>query len=134
VITGILTATITPTHTITQTHTITPTFTITPTATNTPVELVMSDMGPYPNPSEKEVRIIFFLSRYADVNLTFYTVSGETVAEIGGTYPSGFNTVLWNNKNVSKQPVAAGVYLYSILAKTEKGEKVRSSGKLAIIR
>lgn len=134
VFTNIFTATITPTLTITQTHTVSPTYTVTPTYTNTPVNLDMELIGSFPNPVETVVKIVVKLTRDAELYLKIFDVSGEIVKEINKEGEKGFNTISWDLRNTKFMPVASGVYLYSVEAIASEKEKIKKSGKIAVVK
>jgi hypothetical protein len=133
VTTGILTATITQTSTITPTHTISPTFTITPTVTDTPVPLIMTDRGPFPNPSSHQMRLVFHLTREANMTLKIFTVTGELVRQIAQDCQAGNNAILWDHLNIAGKRVSSGVYLYMLEAVTERNEENKHMGKMAVV-
>jgi uncharacterized repeat protein (TIGR01451 family) len=126
--------TISPTFTITQTHTISPTFTITPTFTATPLALVLSVIGPFPNPAKKNANIVFNLTADAYVKIRVYTLSGEFVVQLEGNCIKGNNSIRWDLKNRQGNNVSSGTYLYDMEAVTARGEKQNSKGQLAVVK
>jgi hypothetical protein len=125
------TATITPTVSVTDTHTntctYTPTFTHTPTAsstvTNTHTPTVTPTIraanltltGPFPNPGTSYSRIVYHLTRYADVHIKIFTVSGEIVKEDDILADTGYNAWFWDLRNKSGKNVASGTYLVELI-------------------
>lgn len=129
------TPTITETHTITPTHTVTKTFTHTPTVTNTPVPFIMALEGNFPNPFESETRIIYWLSREAEISLKIFTVSGEIVREIGGVAArEGNNSLYYDGKNNRGKPIAAGVYIYKITGRTHNNDTASFTSKMSVVK
>jgi hypothetical protein len=138
-----VTLTMTPTMTISQLYTITLTptqiFTLTPTHTITnifiPTEeaLILLLKGNNPNPVEENTKLIYWLSKNADIEIKIWTVSGEEVFKEKIKGYKGMNAYLWNGKNKNNKKVATGVYIYKIIAKTPK-EKKEELGKIIVIR
>ncbi len=129
----------------TTTTILTCTVTITPTITPTPVPLSFTFKGTYPNPAQKQTNFIFGLSTSAQVNLVIYDVSGETIKKIStafndinynyGMTPSiRLKNITWNCDNNSNKKVASGIYIYSIEAVTQRGEKTKYMGKVAVLK
>ena len=90
------TQTITPSQTITQTHSITPTITITPTETP---GLSIRIKTNYPNPFEEWTRIVYEVSRWSEIEVRIWTISGERVREIRGEGKAGENEIEWDGRN-----------------------------------
>ena len=126
--------TISPTYTMTQTHTISPTFTITPTFTATPPALVITVKGTFPNPAKVNANIVFNLTSDAAVKARFYTLSGEFVVQLDGSFVKGNNAITWNLKNRQGSDVSSGTYLYAIEAVSSRGEKQYYKGQLAVVK
>ncbi|HUO59005.1 MAG TPA: SBBP repeat-containing protein [bacterium] len=124
-VTGTPTWTPTSTPSLTATSTPTDTSTPTPTATYTPV--CEPHVWPDPfNPRYAVNGMLKFDCLPSGANVSIYTVSGETVANI---YESG-GWALWDGKNRVGSPVSAGFYYYVI----QVGERVFGKGKILVNR
>ena len=76
----------------------------------------------YPNPFNPETWIPYHLSKDAEVTLTIHDVSGTAVRELSlghqpvGVYESRSRAAYWDGKNGSGEPVASGLYFYTLTA------------------
>ena len=76
----------------------------------------------YPNPFNPETWIPYQLSEPAEVTVTIYTVNGELVRKLAlghkfaGIYESRPRAAYWDGKNSVGEPVANGVYFYTLTA------------------
>ena len=76
----------------------------------------------YPNPFNPETWIPYQLSAAADVSLTIYDIRGVVVRELvlgyqsAGVYYSRARAAHWNGLNNIGEPVASGVYFYTLKA------------------
>ena len=76
----------------------------------------------YPNPFNPETWIPYHLATDADVTLTIYDIRGSVVRELifghqpAGVYESRGRAAYWDGKNQIGEPVASGVYFYTITA------------------
>jgi flavoprotein len=61
----------------------------------------------YPNPFNAQTNICFSLSKASDVVINIYSITGQLVEKIKGSYPAGNNVVTWNASDKS-----SGVYFY----------------------
>ena len=74
----------------------------------------------YPNPFNPETWIPYQLSKSADVTLTIYGVNGQVVRRLAlghqaaGVYQSRSRAVYWDGRNAVGEPVASGVYFYTL--------------------
>ena len=86
----------------------------------TPKETVL--LPNYPNPFNPETWIPYRLAEPADVTLTIYDINGHTVRSLvlghqaAGFYERRSGAVYWDGKNVQGEPVASGVYFYTLTA------------------
>ncbi len=127
--------TITMTHTITPTHTITKTHTVTPTITPTPVDFVMDLEGSFPAPFKDKAKIVYRLSKEAEMEMKFFTVSGEVVNEIRGIEGRrGYNVFVWDGRNSAGREVSSGVYIYRIKARAPGGETAVFTSKVTRVK
>ena len=76
----------------------------------------------YPNPFNPETWIPYQLSASADVALTIYDINGRVVRDLDfghqpiGIYQSRARAASWNGRNAQGEPVASGVYFYTLKA------------------
>ena len=76
----------------------------------------------YPNPFNPETWIPYQLAEPADVTLTIYAVNGRMVRQLSlghqpaGTYQGKSRAAYWDGKNTLGEPVASGLYLYTLTA------------------
>ena len=76
----------------------------------------------YPNPFNPETWIPYQLSEPAEVTLRIYAVSGTLVRTLNlghqpaGIYQSRSRAAYWNGKNELGEPVASGIYFYTLTA------------------
>ena len=74
----------------------------------------------YPNPFNPETWIPYQLAKPADVTLTIYAVNGQVVRQLSlghqlaGTYQSKGRAAYWDGRNVVDEPVASGLYFYTL--------------------
>ena len=85
-----------------------------------PKETVL--LANYPNPFNPETWIPYALAEPAEVTVTIYASDGKLVRmlELGqvpaGTYQSRSRAAYWDGRNASGEPVASGVYFYTLQA------------------
>ena len=76
----------------------------------------------YPNPFNPETWLPYQLANAADVTLTIYDMRGVSVRELvlghqpAGVYRSRGRAAYWDGKNNHGEPVASGVYFYTLTA------------------
>ena len=76
----------------------------------------------YPNPFNPETWLPYHLAKDADVTLTVYDVRGNMVRELrlghqpAGVYESRGRAAYWDGKNQLGEPIASGVYFYTLTA------------------
>ena len=71
----------------------------------------------YPNPFNPETWIPYSLSKNAQVSLSIYDVQGRLIIHNSyGFQQSGKYTVHWNGRNSNGEPIASGVYFYTLNA------------------
>ena len=89
-------------------------------ASMVPKETVL--LANYPNPFNPETWIPYQLSKPADVTLTIYAVNGQIVRRLAlghqfaGVYQTRSRAAYWDGKNALGEPVASGVYFYTLTA------------------
>ena len=76
----------------------------------------------YPNPFNPETWIPYHLSEPADVTLNIYSVDGKVVRHLdfghqaAGYYQSRSRAAYWDGRNAVGEPVASGVFFYTLTA------------------
>ena len=76
----------------------------------------------YPNPFNPETWIPYHLAQDANVTVTIYDVRGSAVRELvlghqpAGVYESRGRAAFWDGKNQLGEPVASGLYFYTLTA------------------
>ncbi|MCY3742721.1 MAG: dockerin type I domain-containing protein [Candidatus Poribacteria bacterium] len=86
----------------------------------TPQETAL--LANYPNPFNPETWIPYQLANPADVTLRIYTIDGSLVRMLSlghkavGIYQSRNRAAYWDGKNEVGEPVASGVYFYTLTA------------------
>ena len=86
----------------------------------TPQETIL--LANYPNPFNPETWIPYQLAKPADVTLTIYDIQGRVVRDLDlghqrpGMYQSRARAAHWDGRNDIGEPVASGVYFYTLTA------------------
>ena len=76
----------------------------------------------YPNPFNPETWIPYQLAQPADVKLKIYDINGHVVRDLdlghqtAGIYRNRKRAAHWDGKNAQGEPVASGVYFYTLTA------------------
>lgn len=76
----------------------------------------------YPNPFNPETWVPYQLAAAADVTLTIYAVDGTLVRTLAlghraaGVYQSKSRAAYWDGRNELDEPVASGIYFYTLTA------------------
>ena len=76
----------------------------------------------YPNPFNPETWIPYQLAESADVTLTIYDLQGRVVRDLdlghrrAGVYQHRSRAAHWDGRNAQGEPVASGVYFYTLKA------------------
>ena len=87
----------------------------------------------YPNPFNPETWIPYQLAKPAEVTVTIYAADGRLVRtlalghQVAGVYQSKGRAAYWDGTNALGEPVASGVYFYTLTA-----EEFRATRKLLI--
>ena len=99
-------------------------FEVTETQAAPTVQVTLPDknalLANYPNPFNPETWIPYQLAAPADVTLTIYAVGGELVRTLalgqqpGGMYQSKNRAAYWDGRNEHNEPVASGLYFYTL--------------------
>ncbi len=86
--------------------------------TGVPMETVL--LPNYPNPFNPETWIPYDLAEDSDVEIHIYNLKGETVRQLSlgfqsaGTYRTRSRAAYWDGRNAIGEPVANGVYFYTL--------------------
>ena len=101
-------------------------FEVTETQAAPTVQVTLPDknalLANYPNPFNPETWIPYQLVAPADVTLTIYAVDGKLVRTLalgqqpGGMYQSKNRAAYWDGRNEHNEPVASGLYFYTLMA------------------
>ena len=76
----------------------------------------------YPNPFNPETWIPYDLAEDAEVHIDIYNLKGESVRQLSvgfqtaGTYRTRPRAAYWDGRNTVGEPVASGVYFYTLQA------------------
>ena len=76
----------------------------------------------YPNPFNPETWIPYQLAEAAEVQVSIYTADGKLVRRLdlgqmpSGVYRSRARAAYWNGRNAQGEPVASGIYFYTLTA------------------
>ena len=71
----------------------------------------------YPNPFNPSTIIQYSLPQAKKVRIVVYDISGKEIALLADKYQNaGTYNVTWNGNNNSGQPVASGIYFYTVQA------------------
>ena len=86
----------------------------------TPKETAL--LANYPNPFNPETWIPYQLTKPADVTITIYAANGQIIRRLAlghqpvGIYHNRSRAAYWDGKNAFGEPVASGVYFYTLTA------------------
>ena len=76
----------------------------------------------FPNPFNPETWIPYQLAKPTEVTITIYAVNGQIVRTLAlgyqpaGSYQTRSRAAYWNGRNAFGEPVASGVYFYTLTA------------------
>ena len=97
-----------------------------PSITSTESHLIVPEntelLPNYPNPFNPETWIPYQLTEPADVTLTIYDIQGRVVRDLdlghqrAGIYHSRARAAHWDGRNTQGEPVASGLYFYTLKA------------------
>jgi len=101
-------------------------------------ELRLQDVLNYPNPFSSQTTFTFQINREAEVEIKIYTLSGRLIRTLEPYLAQvGFNMISWDGRDADGDPLANGVYLYKIRARSYTGSKELETeviGKLMVMR
>ena len=84
----------------------------------------------YPNPFNPVTSLRYYLPKDGLVNITIYDMIGRIVKTlVNNSQTAGYRSIQWNATNDRKEPVSAGLYLYTI----EAG-KFRQTRKMVLVK
>ena len=93
-----------------------------PASTQMAVPLETALHPNYPNPFNPETWIPYQLSTPAEVSVSIYAVDGRLVRHLAlghqpaGAYISQSRVAYWDGRNAQGEPVASGIYFYTLTA------------------
>ena len=132
IIGGGSTSTPSPTSTPTSTITSTPTSTPSPTETAIPANDFVVVPAPNISRSGEPIQFEVTLGTSAQIKLVLYSLLGEQVYQTTVQGEVGVNNLLWQVRNQSNNPVASGIYIFTIQA--IDGEGVQNKvGKVLVL-
>ncbi len=71
----------------------------------------------FPNPSNPETTIRYYLPSSTPLTLTIYNLSGQLIRTlVDGQRSAGSHSVIWDSTDDTGNPVASGIYLYRVEA------------------
>ena len=76
----------------------------------------------YPNPFNPETWIPYDLAQDADIHIHIYNLKGESIRQLSlglraaGTYRTQSRAAYWDGRNATGEPVASGIYFYTLQA------------------
>ena len=88
--------------------------------TAVPTETVL--LPNYPNPFNPETWIPYDLAQDADVHIHIYNAKGKSIRQLSlgfrtaGTYRTRSRAAYWDGQNATGEPVASGIYFYTLQA------------------
>jgi len=83
----------------------------------------------YPNPFNPSTTIRYQLPESGSVHLEIFDVVGQKVRTlIAEVQPAGMHQVLWDSRDDSSRPVAAGVYFYRLQVRDAAGQISQQDG------
>ena len=81
------------------------------------VPLTYSVSQNYPNPFNPETSIRYEIPAENFVTISVYNIMGQKVTDlVHELRPAGYHHTTWNSTNMHGEPVASGVYIYTITA------------------
>ena len=89
----------------------------------------------FPNPFNPATTISYALPKSGHIELTIYNLLGQKVRTLVNTYqPAGQFQVQWDGRDAQGNPVASGVYVYKLKAKSVPGERFEEVRKMILMR
>ena len=82
---------------------------------NADEKIKMVHLTNFPNPFNSNTQIEYYLPQNGRVLLSLYDISGRLIhVLVDGYQPQGFHTLFWNGTDTAGNPVASGLYFYSL--------------------
>ena len=103
-----------------------------------PKETVL--LANYPNPFNPETWIPYQLSAAAEVTVTIHSSDGKLVRTLefgqlpAGIYQTKGRAAYWDGRNALNEPVASGVYFYTLTAGDFKATRKNADTQIGILR
>ncbi|MCH8128168.1 M4 family metallopeptidase, partial [candidate division KSB1 bacterium] len=89
----------------------------------------------YPNPFNPETLIRYELPVDVSVSLAVYDILGKRVTTLEtGLKNAGQHQVLWDGRDEKERPVASGIYLFRLEAKSSQGQVTHLTKKMTLLR
>ncbi len=89
----------------------------------------------YPNPFNPSTTIRYRLPVSAKVKLMVYDINGKKIKTLlVGEEPAGEHRINWDGTNDQGQPIASGIYIYRLEAKSPNGSRMFLSRKMILLR
>jgi len=114
-------------------------FEVTETQSAPTVQVTLPDKNAllpnYPNPFNPETWIPYQLAEPSDVTLSIHSANGQLIRTLvlgyqpAGQYQNRASAAYWDGKNEAGEPVASGVYFYTLTA-----DKFTASRKMLILK
>ena len=95
----------------------------------------------YPNPFNPETWIPYQLAKSAEATLTIYDMNGKLVRQLAvghqaaGMYRSRSRAAYWDGRNQLGEPVASGLYFYTLTVRSEtKAAEFTATRRMLILK
>ena len=101
--------------------------------------LVLNKLINYPNPFTNSTNISIEHNRpddFIEVTINIYNLKGNLVKTIQTSQHSGgyrLHPVIWDARDNNGGKVAGGMYVYTVIFRTARGESARASGRMIIL-
>ncbi len=109
-----------------------PTPTVSPSPTSLRTDSFSIITVPNVSKSGQPIQFEVVLGSPAQINLALYNLTGNLVYQTSEIGSAGLNTLLWKLENQSQNPVASGLYIYSIQT-VSNGSVRKKIGKVVVI-
>ncbi len=90
----------------------------------------------YPNPFNSTTTIRYGLPESSDVSVIVYDITGREIIElVDSRVPAGDRRVVWNGRDRHGNSVASGLYIYRLVAKSNKTKQIfTQSNKMVLLK
>ncbi len=90
----------------------------------------------YPNPFNPNTTIRYGLPESSDVSVIVYDITGREIIQlVDSRVPAGDRRVVWNGRDQHGNPVASGLYIYRLVAKSNQTKQVfTQSNKMVLMK